>query len=378
LLVLLAFSSFAIDEGLMYVSRRQAQNSADMGAMAAAVALALDDYTDRSSSGPAVQAGMQFGQVNPVWGQAPIVTNADVTFPPCPDDGTDACVRVDAYRNQARGNALPSFFGQLVGVTSQGVRATATAKAAIGNSSDCLKPWAIADKWFENTAPAWDLTDTYDRRYKNGPNAGQLLPTPRDDYAPPTATSPGSGFTLPLDLGLQVTLKAGNPQASLAPGLFFPVDLPRADGQPITGGEKFRTNIETCNGTGLGIGDYVTFEPGNMIGPTQQGVNVLIAQDPTASWNAATNSIVGSCAPACSPTSPRLVAIPVFHTDLYDSGQATGRVDIQIVNILGFFLDHMQGNDVVGYFMTYPGQLDANAPTVGNQSAFTRTVVLVR
>jgi hypothetical protein len=72
------------------------------------------------------------------------------------------------------------------------------------------------------------------------------------------------------------------------------------------------------------------------------------------------------------------VAIPVFHTDLYDSGQATGRVDIQIVNILGFFLDHMQGNDVVGYFMTYPGQLDANAPTVGNQSAFTRTVVLVR
>ena len=71
----------------------------------------------------------------------------DVTFPPCPPGAPgppDTCVKVDAFRNQARGNALPMFFGNLVGVSSQGVRATATAQIVAGNTDGCLKPWAIA------------------------------------------------------------------------------------------------------------------------------------------------------------------------------------------------------------------------------------------
>ena len=49
-----------------------------------------------------------------VWGQAPTVTMADITFPPCPDDGSNACIRVDVYRP-----GMPTFFARLVGVNTQ-------------------------------------------------------------------------------------------------------------------------------------------------------------------------------------------------------------------------------------------------------------------
>ena len=36
--------------------------------------------------------------------------------------------------------------------SSQGVRATATAQIVTGNHTDCLKPWAILDRWDEYNA----------------------------------------------------------------------------------------------------------------------------------------------------------------------------------------------------------------------------------
>ena len=47
--VLLGFAALAVDYGVMWVSRSQAQNSADAGAMAGAVGLAFDDT---STTGP--------------------------------------------------------------------------------------------------------------------------------------------------------------------------------------------------------------------------------------------------------------------------------------------------------------------------------------
>ena len=51
----LAASTLAIDVGMFMTARSQAQNSADAGALAGAVALAFNDYNNRSASGPAVQ-----------------------------------------------------------------------------------------------------------------------------------------------------------------------------------------------------------------------------------------------------------------------------------------------------------------------------------
>jgi hypothetical protein len=136
LIALMSFSTFVVDYGVLWTARRQAQNAADGGALAGAVALAFDNPSDFSNSGPAKTSAYQVLMSHPIWGQQPVVniTN-DITFPACPDDGSPRCIRVDVYRDPAHGNALPMIFGQLVGLNQQGVRAMAMAKVAVATST---------------------------------------------------------------------------------------------------------------------------------------------------------------------------------------------------------------------------------------------------
>ena len=112
MVALLAFGAFVIDYGVMWTSRGQVQTSADAGALAGAIALAFDSPTDFAGAKTKAQA---VARANNVWGQAPDVQLTDVTFPPCPPGAPglpDTCVKVDAFRNQARGNPLPMYLRQ--------------------------------------------------------------------------------------------------------------------------------------------------------------------------------------------------------------------------------------------------------------------------
>ncbi len=85
MLGLLAFSALVIDYGIFWAARRQAQNSADAGALAGAMGLAYDDPTDFSDTGPAKLAARAAALANLVFGAPPDVNiTTDVTFPPCP------------------------------------------------------------------------------------------------------------------------------------------------------------------------------------------------------------------------------------------------------------------------------------------------------
>lgn len=368
LLALVAFTTFVADFGTMWLARRQAQNSADAAALAGAIALVYDDSPpyDFTSSGPAKDNAFSVSQANLVYGEAPSVVPAtDITFPTCPAPFTTSqCIRVDAYRNQTRGNPLPMFFGQLVGLTSQDIQAMAMAALVPGNFTDCMKPWGVTDKWFESDGLPWEETDTFD------PAAGDkyVPPTPPDPTAiPPDPGSPGSGFTIADDLGTKLVLKPGNPSDSIQPGWFFPVVLDPT----CKGGNCYRDSISGCANTPYGVGDFITVEPGNMIGPTQQGVKALIDQDPNAEWDPLAKNVKLSC---CNQ-SPRIVPLPVFNVNTLI---ANGRTQVQIVNILGFFVDEMVGNDVVGYLLTQPLDWDASKGTVPDPAAFSKVIMLVR
>ncbi len=383
LLAVTAFTTFVIDYGVYWESRRQAQNAADAGALAGATALAFDDPADRSPTGVAAQAAVALAQSNVVWGVPPSVNAATDVFItgaggtqeyPCPPPNTTGvCIRVNVYRSAARGNALPMFFGQLVGLTQQDVQATAAAQVAAANSSSCIKPVAIADKWFENNpVPGgnWVPTSTFD---PTGANP--------DVYVPATSTSPGSGFTIANDYGTELLLKTGSPHDTINPGWFQPVRLPGN-----TGGDDYRDDWTSCSGNTFSIGDYLPKENGNMIGPTQQGVSALIAQDPNATWNYTTKQVDNSCWEngSCvgnpgAKQSPRIVALPVF--DLQDylmNGGQQGNQPVKIVNILGFFVLNMVGNDVRGILMTAPGLFNSGGGSVAGPASFLQTVRLVR
>lgn len=404
ILVLTALATFVVDHGILWVSRGQAQNAADAGALSGAIARAYDELTNPpASNGKAFHSAMGAALANNVWTAAP---TAQVSWT-CPTGVAGSCVRVDVYRNGEFGSTpLPTIFGKLLNISSQGVRATATARVATANATNCMRPFAVADKWIDNVNPALN-PKKFERWQKVGGKAVQL--NPKDVYVPPSGSSAGTGYTVAADLGAPVTLKRGNPNQTadnnVEPGWTLPVRLPDGKGGYLSGGGDYSAAIKHCIGNPVSIGQYLPTEDGVMSGPTSQGVSTdadsLINQDSVATWNTSTNSVGGTCAPTCAPLSPRIVPIAVFDMDEYQWRQAennwttawepgvgpgtgafscpTGGSCIRVTNILGFFVDGAgSGGDVTGYLAAYPGEFVMGVPSVGGGAAFLINIQLVR
>ena len=211
-------------------------------------------------------------------------------------------------------------------------------------------------------------------------NQGRLLSTPpaNDVYVAPTRTSPGSGYGRG-DVGTLMVLKTGtggNPLFN--PGWFFALDLPLPGGGISEGGNEYRSNIASCNARMVSIGETLRVATGNLQGPTRQGVEALVAQDPGARWNAVTKSVENSCAPVCAPLSPRLVVLPLIDTDLLASSKGAAAHRVLIVNLMGFFVrDIDQSGTVSGYMALTSGELVQGVGS-GPTSSFLSNVALVR
>ncbi len=400
LLVLTAFSAFVVDYGVFWVSRGQAQNAADAGAMAAAVSLAFDDYDNRDPGGPATSAAIATASANRVWLAPPTVVAADVTFPTdltvCPDNGIvddprviggeAPCVRVNVQQT------LPTYFAQLLGITSQEVRATAMARFASANATDCVSPLAIADRWTESTPLPLKLWHTASHELTALPAFDKyiaenvLKPGLRDQYIAPTSAVAGNGFRndQPGGQGFALTLRE-LPQAhpAIKRGQFLAVDLPRGDGAP----GAIQASIEGCNGIPIGVGVNESVPPidGETIGTVVTAANTLVARDPAAFWNVGTNRIQNSCAadnPPCASFSPRLIALPVFDVSEYDRTRWPGStLNIKIVNVIGFFIDQVLTGatpEIRGFVTWYPGLINQDAPSIAYTATFLRSAVLMR
>jgi hypothetical protein len=252
---------------------------------------------------------------------------------------------------------------------------------AVANASDCMKPWAIPDKWTDNVDTPQDNTWTLDDTFETGVKQGNTwIPyNPPDVYVAPSANSTGTGFTVAEHYGTEVRLKAGGPQDSISPGVYYPVRLPIYGGVN-QGGDDYRYSISHCNGLAIPIGTVLQSENGNMVGPTSQGVADLIALDPTADWDPITKTVINSCAQAanpCAPKSPRIVAIPLFDVALYESTKRQGLPEFKVVNILGFFLDDIQGGEVRGFLVEAPG-LTVGGGGIDPRSSFLNQIQLIQ
>jgi Putative Flp pilus-assembly TadE/G-like len=424
LMVLLAFSAFVVDYGVMWASRGQAQTAADAGALSGAISLAYETEGDVAAQQANARLKAQAAaKENFVWGQQPDVDLTDITFPPCPPGAPgppDTCVRVDAFRNQTRGNPLSMFFGNLVGVSTQGVRATATAQVTAADTTECLRPWAVIDRWNEfGTDPEPEAVDddfnwssTFDR-YSDG--KGNSPPQENDLYVAPSEAGPGTGFRLPDDAGKRFVVKTDtNTNSTVSPGWFRAIRIPRLDGQ--NGGSVYRDNISRCGGlptsywtpgnepcpTDIGNDDmaywatqgcYAT-EPGNLVGPTGQGIDDIIATDPGAVWvdgdPDSEGYVTGSVHGEDWLASKRVVPVGVIDIDWFMSQDPSGANGVlRLVNIFGFFIEGMgdvddvtgaitlnpSGKAVVGRVLTIPA---SGVGRLHNSATFLRSIILVR
>lgn len=370
----LAATTLAIDVGMFMTARTQAQASADSGALAGAVALAFNSYTNRTPSGPAVQSAINAAQANQVMAGVVSVLPKDVTFPLDPN-GLDDRVAVTVYRTAARQNPVPTLIGVLFGVSTVDIGATATAEAAPANAETCVMPFTIPDKWIEHVDGqckpdgSWTTTSTFDIAASKGgkQNTGGTCSNP-DVYVAPGSTS-ATGYNPAVDAGLEIVLKNNN-LSNVAPSMYNPWDLPGS-----VGGDDYRNNIMNCNTNIVQIGDAMTPENGNMVGPTQQGTDALIARDPNAVWDMSCNCVKNSA----FAISPRVAIVPLYDPYVYATGQQTGKSgpQLQVSNYLGFFIESVNGaGDVIGRITPVGGLLKGNGgPLPG---AFPRVIRLVQ
>jgi hypothetical protein len=320
----------------------------------------FDDYNNRSASGPVVQSTLEAARGNKVVGQPVNVVASDVTFPLSPD-GLNNRVHVTVYRTAARSNAVATLMGKYFGIARADVIASATAEASPANAMTCVKPFTIPDRWIEKQDPGgWDpLNSTFDVVTNKG--------VPLTD--PDVYVGSGEGFTgydAARDKGMRLMIRAGTGN-NIYPSFYFSYAI-----GGVSGGDEYRWNIANCNTTVMGFGDLLMQEPGDMVGPTIQGVEELIAKDPNAYWDDAENKVVTTMNP-----SPRVAIIPVYDPVYYDTGKQNGRnADLKVANYIGFFIESLSGNNVYGRITPVAGLMKGSngaAPI----NAFPKSIRLV-
>jgi Flp pilus assembly protein TadG len=320
--VLLAFAVLAIDAAVLMTTRTQLHNAADAAALAGASGL-LEGGTD-----VAVERAIRFASLNSAAEEdiSPVVITADdVSFP------EPTVIRVRTHRTSATGDALRTYFLRIVnplGGNTADITATSAAQVYDLCGSRCLKPWAIPDRWDDaNSDGIYDKGEYYDKD--------------------------ATGYTASTDVGTQVVLKYGDPSETIASGVFFPVSFPplnTGQGKPQTGADVYRDWIAGCSPYLVDAGDRLMIEPGNMSGPTQQGMEELTASDPHAYWSGLSESVAGSA----YAKSPRIALVPFFDPT---SPPTSGRNWVQVTKIGAFFIESIRPNgEVTGRFLKVMAQ----------------------
>jgi Putative Flp pilus-assembly TadE/G-like len=353
----LSATTLAIDVGMFMNARSQAQNAADAGAHAGAVALVFNSYTNRTPTGPVVQSALNAALANKVAGGLVSIGPDDVTFPLDPTGQADR-VAVQVFRTVERGNPVPTLMGAFFGVQRVNITATATAEAARANAMTCVKPFMIPDKWIEKNSPANGTYDKYDKKNNLLPDADVYHDAMQSNY---------TGYTTENDAGTSLTLRAGTGD-EVNPSFYFSWKMPGD-----TGGDFYRDNIANCNQSVMHWNDKIIQEPGDKTGPTIQGIQALIDKDPNARWDNTCKCVKDSA----FAISPRVFPIPLYDPEFYADGKANGRVaDFRIANFLGFFAMPPTGNKIPGIITQIVGLVDDTAPAPPN--TFAKAIRLVQ
>jgi Flp pilus assembly protein TadG len=320
---LLAIVALAVDVGMLFTARGEAQRAADSAALAGAGSLIVQPGDEDRAR----QGAIDFGDLNTVRSDDVEVLPEDVVV-----DLAQERVTVTVRRVAERGSAVATWFANVFGVSEVDVAALATAEASPAGRAKCVKPFTIPDKYedvdddnaYEEGVDVYDPHSTgYGTSFRN---AGQ----PGDD---------GLGYV--NDRGRPIIIKGGGPHGdgccpNTGPGWYY---LWAFGGR---GGATVRDNIrDRCNFTDTeSVGDEEDTEPGNKYGPARQGFEDLYAQDPGAEWDEDCDCLVGSKYGASWEASERIGIIPVF-----DPGRAfrPGRKPITFSNFIAVFLESIEG-----------------------------------
>lgn len=218
----------------------------------------------------------------------------------------------------------------------------------------CIKPISIADRWDDVTGipgymgepgrPDWRNNAQFDQENFNDANGNGVRDGSEaflDDngnglfdeelYDPAT-----TGYHAPDDLGLEIVLHPGSPFDAPTPGQFYSVRFPPVNkGTPVGGSDAYRWNWANCAPTAVEPGDALQPSAGSLVGPTNQAMRNLIAQDPDAYWDDATRQVQGTD----FALSPRVLLVAAHDPHI----PVTSEINLVVRKILAFFAERMVG-----------------------------------
>ena len=290
--VFLSVAGMAIDVGSILTSKTQLQCAVDAATLAGAKGLIEDQQN-------AVQEAQRVARRNRYLNQILILDPTEITFP----NANNISVQVS--------RSINLFFLQLIGINNVTISVSASAMIGSVNGAKGLKPWVVPDE-------GWN-------------------------YGDPVILKEGSNG---------ITEEGGTPP----PSWHFPVCFPPLNvGSPQTGADIYRENIVNGSNMTIELGDVLTVEPGNMVGPTLQGVKDIFDLDPCAEWSA--NGVINSW--YAGHSSPRICKIA-----LIDPNQlpVDGRTEVTVTRFGVFFIEGMRGQDLIGRYMHAAsiGEVDDN------------------
>jgi hypothetical protein len=312
-----------------------------------------------------------------------------------------------------------TWFGRLVGLSSVPISAKAAAVAVNSGASKCLKPFAVPDMWDDrdndinpgnrlwepagkgqgkNAGERWQFTTNTDayRRYGNPTGTGTETgygssfrnQSQADEVYGSNAAKVPKYFD---DYGRPLNLKITNPQQTPASSFFMPWVLPNSG----RGAKDYQENIVKCNTSEIKLDqdydldsslvDTTDFnKPGNMVGPTNKGVDSLVSLDPEACYaefldtnpahtggpymagEVRKTDGQGKCTKAYPDweSSPRVVLLTLF-----DPAQmGNGRTKLRFNNIALFFVEGQDTpkSPVVGRFLYFAKGTGPAGPASGS------------
>ncbi|MEJ2205619.1 MAG: pilus assembly protein TadG-related protein [Gemmatimonadota bacterium] len=378
MVVLLGMAALAVDLSMGYATRAEAQRIADAAALAGGSAFM--DFPQAQAFQPAQDRAYEYALGQGMRGE--------------PVDSSEITVQIDVaerlVRVGIRRQGVPTWFARVIGFDDIDIAAKAAAKAMLAGTARCLKPIALPDMWHDaddddNGNNVWDPGEEWimgshpDDRYQrfNGMGAPDAA----------TATGYGSDHRGPdRDYGRSIQIKGADPndEYNLNPGLFYPWRLPtdedmadcdKGGGGLDAGGSVYRNNICECNDSPVQLDTPYELEPGNMIGPTYQGIDELMSEDPDAYWDPAANEGRGGI--VNSAFGPGMASPRVIKIALFDISQVTapGMQTIEFNNFALMFLEGQQSpqSPVNARFLYYASG-DGSGPDTGSLVLYLRLV----
>ena len=314
LVVFLGIAALAVDLGLLFVARSEAQRAADAAAHAGA---GFYQFNRDEAATRAFVA--DFAANNTVRGiPVRLDPDADIDI-----DAADTRVRVRVLRTQdADDGPIGTLFARVLGFNEVDVSATAAAQLFGATIAECILPIAVPDQYAR-----WD-----------GDPVG-----PEESFDPNLHfyDQGTTGFRFPQDVGRQLLLRPeGDGATRINPSWWNTVQSRDLDfGTP--GSQGLRQAIQSCSDAVFGEGeDSLETAPGNRATLISAFEN-LIQSDPTAQWELVNGVGCVTSGDGVCRASARLRPVVVFDPR---SDIRQGRTSVPVTRLIGVFVESVSGN----------------------------------